>query len=503
MTATFWKRVVSFHVACVWAICPALIHGEDRFVGMDEYILAAMQKWEVPGVALSIVKDGEVVLTRGYGVCELGKEHPVTAETLFPLASCAKTFSAATVGLLVDEGKLEWDDPVVRHLPDFELADPYLTKHLTLRDLLSHRTGLQRCDLLGDGASIELAEMLRRLKHVPVVAELRTKYTYSNSMYDVLDEVVARVSRQPTSEVTNSRLFQPLGMKSTASSSGFPVDRVALRHWRSDAGIVSRGADLGIHSTVKDCAQWLKLQLAEGEIDGQRLIQRETVRQMHALQFSIPVAARPTDNIYAAHFYGTGLGWFNQDYRGCKVVLKGGSWGSIMALLPDEQLGIVVLSNLDLESLPGMLMYDVFDAYLVGPKQAWNRDKWDTWLRNEPPGFAYRPRDEARARLEKSRVAGTVPGHALEAYAGVFESKLYGRIEVLHENGRLSLMVGEFTTKLAHWQGESFYARTPTRLTYDWLLTFRPSKDGQSTAVIVKHVGWDKDERDHEFARRR
>jgi CubicO group peptidase (beta-lactamase class C family) len=141
---------------------------------------------------------------------------------------------------------------------------------------------------------------------------------------------------------------------------------------------------------------------------------------MHALQLSVPVRSRPKGNIYAARFYGSGLGSFVQDYRGRKIVLHGGSWGAMVAMMPEERLGVVVLSNLDLESLPGLLMYDVFDAYVVGPEAAWNRDKRQaTWLDNEPPGHAYRPRDEAKARLEETRTPGTRPSLSLEKYAGL------------------------------------------------------------------------------------
>ena len=149
-------------------------------------------------------------------------------------------------------------------------------------------------------------------------------------------------------------------------------------------------------------------------------------------------------------------------------------------------------------------MYDVFDAYLVGPDTAWDRGKWETtWLRNEPPGAAYRPRDEAKARLEKARTPGTKPSLPLGKYAGTFESKLYGPLVVRHEAGRLSVTFGEFTTEMSHWEADSFYVRAPTRLTFDWLLTFAASRDGEITSVTVKHVGWDQDEKDQFFVRAR
>ena len=282
--------------------------------------------------------------------------------------------------------------------------------------------------------------------------------------------------------------------------------RLALRHWRSDEGIVARPlprdplhADGGIHSTVVDLAQWVKLQLGEVHSGG-RLLSEKILREMHALQFSSPVTAQP-GNIYAARFYGTGLGWQVLDYRGRKVIRHGGGWGAWVAMIPEEKLGVIVLSNLDLNGLVGMLMYDVFDAYLVGPELAWDRAKWETWLRIEGPGYAYRPRDEAKAKLEKARVPNTKPSLPLEKYAGAYDSKLYGRLVVKHDSGRLFVTFGEFTTELSHWQNDSFYVRAPTRLTFDWLLTFGASGNREVTNVTVKHVGWDKDEKDHLFSR--
>ncbi len=510
----FAARFLPCGLACLLLLGARAARAADRFAGVDPYVKEAMKKWGVPGLAIAVVKDGEVVLVRGFGVCELGKGPKVSPDTAFPIASCTKSFTAACVALLVEEGKLRFDDPVRKHLPGFELSDPYLTRHATLRDLLCHRTGLQKCDLLG--AHFGPREILRRIKFVPAAAEPRTKMTYSNPMYTVLGEVVARVSGRPWEEFVARRVLGPLGMKSTAATAaGAPPERLALRHWRSDAGLVARpaghdgesgaasSADGGIYSTANDMARWVQLQLAEGSYGDRRLLRPETVREMHALQFSVPITSRPPDNVYAARLYGTGLGWLVQDYRGRKVVRHGGAWGSSVAMIPEERLGVVVLSNLDWESIAGMLMYDVFDAYLVGPDRAWDRAKWETWLRIEGPGHAYRPRDEAKARLEKSRTPGTRPTLTPEQYAGAFVSKLYGRLVVRHEGGRLSLTYGGFTTELSHWQDESFYARAPTRVTFDWLLTFGVSKGGQVTDVTVKHVGWDKEETDHVFVRGR
>jgi CubicO group peptidase (beta-lactamase class C family) len=494
---------IFLYVAVCWMIGAPSARAGDPFAGMDPYIGAALEKWQVPGLAIAVVKDGEVVLARGYGLCEIGTDRKVTADTAFNVASCEKSFVAACVGQLVEEEKLRWDDPVAKHLDGFELADPYLTKHVTLRDLLCHRTGLRRADLLGDGAGFETQGVLRRLKYIEPIAELRTKYIYNNHMYTVLGEVVASVSGKPYRQYVAEHILQPLEMRSTTVRAvDLPPDRIAPRHWRSDAGIVARPIGAGMHSTVRDMAHWLQLQLADGLYSDRRLLRSETIREMRAMQFSIPVRSRQRQNIYSAQFLGSGLGWQIQDYRGCKIVSHGGAWGAMVAMMPEQQAGVVVLSNLDLEYLASLLMYDIFDAYLVGPETAWNPDKWAaTWLRNEPPGDAYRPRDEEKSRLQELRKSGTRPSLPLKKYAGTFESKLYGQLVVRQEGPKFTVTYGKFTTEMPHWEDDSFYVRTPTRLTFDWLLTFGMSSDGETTNVTVRHVGWDTDEKDHVFVR--
>src|SRR5207247_7365595 len=158
---------------------------DERCEGLGQYVSAAMQRWETPGVAIAVVKDSDVVLARGYGVSEIGTDRKVTKDTVFTIASCTKSFVAACVGMLVEEGKVAWDDPVIKHLPGFELANQYLTEHVTLRDLLCHRTGLRRADLLGDDAGFDTQETLGRLKLLELMAELRTQFIYNNHMYTI------------------------------------------------------------------------------------------------------------------------------------------------------------------------------------------------------------------------------------------------------------------------------------------------------------------------------
>ena len=497
------RLIVLGIAACSMAIDPSLARAADPFTGIDPYIDAVLETWQVPGLAIAVVKDGEIVLARGYGLCEIGTDRKVTADTPFDIASCEKSFVAACVAMLVEEGKLRWDDPVAKHLPEFELADPFLTEHITLRDLLCHRTGLRRADLLGEATRFDPSEVLRRLRYLEPIAELRTKFIYNNHMYTVLSEVVARASGQSYQQYVADHIFRPLDMQSTTTTvSDLPPNQIARRHWRGDAGIVAQPVGEAMFSTVRDMAHWLQFQLSEGMYDGQRLLRAGTIREMQAMQFSVPIRSRSNDNVYAAHFLGSGLGWQIQDYRGHKIVSHGGAWGSKVAMVPDLDLGVVVLSNLDLEHLATLLMHDVCDAYLIGPEATWNPDKWETgWLRIEPPGNAFRPRDEARARLQELRKTDTTPSLPLDKYAGTFHSDLYGQLVVHRDAEKLFVTLGEFTTELSHWEDDSFYVRSPTRLTYDWLLTFGVPNNGETTEVTLKHVGWDTDEKDHVFTR--
>ncbi len=409
--------------------------------------------------------------------------------------------------MLIDDGKLNWDDPVVKHLPEFQLGNAYLTNHITVRDLLSHRTGLPRGDeLFSSPINLTPEEILRRINHLAPQAELRTKYIYSNAMYFVAGQVVARISGQSWDQFMRQRLFKPLGMDATTFNvNDVPRNRLAVRHWRSDDGIVPRpvAANFGMQTTVLDMAKFLQMQLAEGEYAGQQIITQARVRDMQALQFSIPMVARIKNHVYSPHFYGAGLGWAVLDYRGHKILRHGGSWGAAGALVPDKNLCVVVLSNIDIEGLADMLSFDLLDAYLVGPQVAWDQAKWEsTWLKYEAPGKAYRPRDDAKARLAESRILNTNPTRPLGEYAATYHSDLYGDLVIEHRNGQLMLEFAGYTTALTHWHKDSFYIRSPTRITYDWFVTFALSSANQPASISVKHIGWDKDEKDQLFVRR-
>ncbi len=490
-------------VACAMLTLNA--RAQERFEGLDGYIREAMGQWQVPGLVIAVVKDGDIVLARGYGHRQLGQDSPVTTDTVFSIASCTKSFTAGCIAMLVDEGKLHWDDPVRKHLPDFKVADAYVTEQITLRDLLCHRTGLVRGDLLGMTGSFTHAEMLNQIQLLQQTAPFRAKVTYHNLMFAVLGEIIQKKSGANWQDFVATRMFEPLEMKSTTADRGsVPPDRLATRHRFYDGELATLRTPISnlmapagaIHSTVNDMARWLSFHLREGERGGRRLVSTTAMREMHSLQQSIPVKWRPDSRVYDARFVGTGLGWYVRDYRGRKVVQHGGAWGAEPAFVPEENLAVVVLSNRDWNSLVWMLIYDVIDAYVVGPEQAWSKGKkWDFWLRLGGPEAMGRDLKAQRAELEKNRKTATHLSLPLTQYAGTYRSRLYGDLTLKVVGDRLRVQFGDYAATLDHWEQDTFYGRAVIEPFFDWLVKFDLDQQSIKGLEII-HVGWkDPDER--------
>lgn len=464
----------------------------DPFDGSDDFVRAAMKRWEAPGVAIAVVKDGEVVLTKGYGVTEIGSDRLVSQATLFDIASLTKSITAASVAVLVDQGKLDWDDPVSKHLPNIRFPDEYITRHVTLRDLLCHRTGLALGDMIFSQDNITRDELLRRTPLLKVAAPFRTQHTYNNVMYAILKEIVAKRAEQPWEQFVKENLLEPLAMNSTTDSIGENGRHYfAPRHWRDEGKITSRGIrhSAGTYSSAADMAKWMQCHLAFGRSGSRQVISEQSFREMHATQHSVPVRRTPEDNPYAARFFGTGMGWTTLDYRGRKLVMHTGAWGAIIGLVPEENLGVVVLTNLDWNyGMTGILMYTILDCYCTESDSIWNIDNLkQPYL--EVPGKSYESRDRDRAKLDAARVKETKPTLNLATHTGQYRSSLFGDLQVALEGGKLWLRFGRFTTELKHWEHDVFYAKAPTRMNYDWLVEFDVTT-GDVNAVTLKYVGW-------------
>ena len=345
---------------------------------VDAMVARTLKAFDVPGIAVAVVKDGQVVLAKGYGVSSLATKAPMDANTLFGIASNTKAFTAAALGLLVDEGKLRWDDKVTDYIPEFRMYDPYVTAEFTVRDLLCHRSGLGLGvgDLMifPDSSDFTVKDVIHNLRYFKPVSSFRSKFDYDNNLYIVAGEVVARIAGQPWANFVEARLLKPLGMSRSATDfarlsdptniidAHAPVDgrvQVIRRYQGSLTGPAG-----GIYSSVNDLSKWA-LMLLGGAGAPVPLLKPETQWELWNPQTILPVSPAPTP--YNTHFSAYGLGWGLNDARGYKVVAHDGGMPGMVTrvrLLPELHLGIIVLTNQENTAALGAISASIMDHYL-------------------------------------------------------------------------------------------------------------------------------------------
>jgi CubicO group peptidase (beta-lactamase class C family) len=435
---------------------------------LDRAIAEARVAWGVPGLAVAIVDDGEVVLARGYGVRELGGAEPIGEHTLFAIASNTKAFTAAALAILVDEGALSWDDRVRDHLPWFDLYDPYVSSEMRVRDLLSHRSGLGTFsgDLLWYGTGYSAEEVVRRAAELDPAGPFRASYGYSNLMFIAAGLLVPAVTGESWRDFVRTRILEPLGMERTVTSvdslprrgdvatpHGFDWDgELRAYPWYDWEAMTAAG---GIVSSVSEMARWLELQLGRGEIEGRRIWSAEAAEEMWALHTPQAVGASTRERYPSTHFRGYGLGWALMDYRGRKVLSHGGGYDGMFSrvvVVPEEGLGVVILTNA-MTSVQTALGYHILDAYLGGQDRDWSALSLDEWR------SAHAAERERRHAAVRRGVEGTSPSLALGGYAGTYMSELYGDVEVALEDGGLVLRMvpaPDLVADLVHLQHDTF-----------------------------------------------
>jgi Beta-lactamase class C and other penicillin binding proteins len=478
-----------FVVALVCAVPLRAPASDDPLAGLDAAIESAREQWHAPGLAVAIVKDDQVVYLRGFGTKHLGRNDPVDAHTAFTLASTTKAFTAMALGLLVDDGKLRWDDPVVQHLPEFRVADPYVTREVTIRDLLVHRTGIEETDMLWV-RGFDTRTSLEHLQYAKQASSLRSSWAYNNTMYVVAAEVVARVAGMSFQEFVRRRIFEPLGM----SDSLFTGPDLATRANVTGAHLIEQGVarvtDLyvspeplgaaGIQSSAADMAEWLRLLLGKGTFAGKVVVKPETVAEALKPQMLLASIGYPAARQANPHFYAYGLGWFLQDYKGRLLAMHTGSLygaNALAAIVPEERLGLVILINAGPVEFRHAFMYDVVDRFLSSRGKDWNADLLKLY------GGLQDEENSQRAAALRTRPAKTRPSLPLADYAGTYADPLVGETQiVLGRNGTLTLaMQPGATFNLAHWSYDSFEASDARAPDERFLLTFRRGADGRIT----------------------
>ena len=457
--------------------------------GFDAYVAKAANDWQVPGLAIAVVKDGSVAFAKGFGVRELGKPEPADAHTLFAIGSTTKAMTAALVGMLVDEGKLGWDDPVAKHLPTLQFKDPYLTKEITVRDLLTHRGGLGNADFLWYGQDNSTSEILQRVRYLEPAYSMRSRFIYQNVMYAAAGAVIEAVDRRPWTEAIKARIFDPLEMRETVATLSGTAGRanVASPHYLVDGKVLvirNRTVDAvasagSVWSSVSDMAKWMQCLLDEGRIagaGGKRLLSERTFRELFRPQTIAPDTMYPTTPLVKPHWMTYALGWFQQDYRGRAVDFHTGSIDGMVAihgLIRDERLGVFALGNLDHAEVRHALMYTVFDRFGGRADRDWSADLIKVY------GDIEKRQAETRKRVEAQRVSGTSPSLPLSRYAGTYADPLYGTIEVKLDQGALRFTYGSGVGKLTHWHFNTFRAEWTEEWRQPGLVTFILDAQGE------------------------
>jgi CubicO group peptidase (beta-lactamase class C family) len=457
---------------------------------LDSYVARAVADWKVPGLAIAVVKDGQIVFAKGYGVREVGKPAPVDTQTLFAIGSTTKAMTAAALGMLVDEKKVRWDDPVTTHLPGFQLADPYVTREVTIRDLLTHRAGLGNADLLWYRHDLSADEVLRRARFITPAYSLRSGFIYQNVMYAVAGQVVAAASGMPWERFVRTRIFSPLGMTNAVPllDSAKARANVAAPHYRlndtirvvTNASVDAVAPAGAVWASVGDMAKWMRFVLDSGRVNGRRLLEPATYSEWLKPQTMVgPSEFYPTARLTKPHWTTYALGWFQQDYAGRMVDFHTGSIDGMVAiigLIPDERLGVYVLANLDHAEVRHALMLRVFDLYLGNPMRDWSAELLRLY------GGIRAGADSARTRAAARHIAGTKPSLELAQYAGTYADSLMGTARVAIEQGKLRLRASSLHAgTLEHWEYDTFRLRWDNAWEGTDLVTFtigngRPSR---------------------------
>jgi CubicO group peptidase (beta-lactamase class C family) len=483
----------------------APLHGQRATLppDLDRTVARVMQTFEVPGLALAIVKDGQVLLARGYGVRTLGQPTPVDARTLFGIASNTKVVTATALGLLVEEGLLEWDAPVIRYLPWFAMYDPFVTQHITIRDLLVHRSGLG----LGAGdllwwppSTYNRKEIAYRLRYIKPVTSFRSAYAYDNVLYTVAGEVIEAVSGQTWEAFVQTRILDQVGMEgnvlhSAAEGSG----NVATPHARVEGSVRvvkpfasdNTNPAGGINAGAADMARWLIVQLDSGRLgDRGRLYSERTTRALWTMVVPRDPGVPPPELApLRSSFLGYALGLNVLDYRGHKLITHTGGlpgYVSRVAMLPDRKVGVAVLTNMESGAAFNALTWSVLDHYLNAPAHDWTA-AYDVLERRAMARMAAADSAAAATRDTASR-----PSLPLERYAGTYRDRWYGDIAVALEDGALVMRFGHTPSlvgDLQHWQHDTFVARWRDReLRADAFVTFALKPDGSIREARMEAV---------------
>lgn len=479
----------------------------EKNIAIDATVKQAMKTFQVPGVAVAIVKDNQVVMSQGFGVIEQGKSFKVTPDTLFGIASNTKAMTAALLASLVDEGKLTWQTKVIDILPEFQMPDAYVTREFTIIDLLSHNSGLG----LGAGdlmiwpqTTLTNADVIKGLKHLPQVSSFRSEFAYDNLMYVIAGEIIAKLTSSTWQEAIQTRIFSPLGMQNTYPTfSQIPATNgnVARAHVPLDGKLTVVGGNFlekftsagSVASNVNDMALWLKAQLNNGAFTSEankeeRLFSAQQSRAMWQARTVLPVSEAATKQD-KTHFSAYGLGWFLKDYHGVKLIHhSGGILGMVskVVVVPEENLAMVILTNQQSGYAFNAIYLQILNEYL----ELTEKD-WVTYFHDKQQA------SKAKETVRLAKAADAVDKNSrhslpLKSYAQTYADNWYGDIYISYKNNQLSMQFSntpELKGTLEHYQHNTFIVRWhDSSLEADAFVNFHLNEEGSIEYATMKAV---------------
>lgn len=473
---------------------------DDKLKEIDDYANTVVATWKDKsgaGMAMAIVKDDKIVMQKGYGIRELGKPENPDENTVFAIASNSKAFTTASLAILVDEKKLNWDDKVSKYLPDFQMYNPWVTSELTIRDLVTHRVGLDTFsgDLLWYETTYSADEILKRVHFLKPVSSFRTRYGYQNLMFIAAGKVIEKVSGKSWCDFVTERILTPLGMTRTVCSIKDLQDNAAWPHNESGGMLrkLNRGnvdgayAAAALNSSVADLSKWVRTQLAGGKFEGKQIFSQAQVWQMHQPYLARQIGPQTAEGIQPRHFTGVGMGWFVYDYYGRKIINHSGGLDGMLSytvLIPEEKTGFVILTNSESPTF-AVMMNKVLDVFVGAPKRDYNAEavsRMEAAKKNDA--------DET-AKVDAARIPNTKPSLALGGYAGTYSDKMYGDVAITEENGKLVMRFlpsPNFVADLEHWHYDTFRIKWRPSVAYNFprgWVTFTIDKIGKTDQLKV------------------
>lgn len=454
------------NIIIVLFLLPISIFAQIDLTQMDDYLSDSRVDWEIPGMAIAIVKDGKVLLSKGYGVKEAGKDDLVDEHTLFAIASNTKAFVSAAISVLVAEGQLSWDDRVKEIIPDFELYDAYVSDQTTIRDLLCHRVGLGTFsgDMMWYKSNLNVNQLIASLKHVPPAYSFRSGYGYSNLMFITAGEVIKRVSGLEWQEFVANEFFSPLDMKRTITSTNQLSGKgnFATPHKPFEAGNQpidwvnwdNMGAAGGIISSANDMSKWMIMQLNKGIWDNDTILDRKQQVQMWTPHNNHTVSDQSIERIPGRHFDAYGLGWSLGDYYGNMTVSHSGGYDGMYSkvfLVPDQNLGIAILTN-SMKGNTTPLCYYIVNQFIEKDHRDWSKE----WLERSRKGSSMPGKV---ARIKEARIKKSKPTLSIDSYKGIYWSGMHGNVTIIQEDNTLKLSFENapaLSATLRHWHYDTW-----------------------------------------------